>query len=67
MSTWAGVQKVSRPIERCHEISQWIPVIAQVTAATEHQTYHGTDVAFERETGAGMVVAKTQLNPCVQL
>jgi hypothetical protein len=37
--------------------------MAQVTAATEHQTYHGTDVELDVETGAGMVVAKTQLNP----
>ena len=39
---WAGVQKLSRPMERCQEISQWMPVMAQVTAATEHQTYQGT-------------------------
>jgi hypothetical protein len=39
--------------------------MAQVTAATEHQTYHGTEVVLELETGAGIVVAKTQLNSCV--
>ena len=39
---WAGVQKVSRPMERCQEMSQWMPVMAQVTAATAHQTYQGT-------------------------
>jgi hypothetical protein len=36
---WAGVQKVSRPMERCQEMSQWTPVMAQVMAATAHQTY----------------------------
>ncbi len=40
---WAGVQNVSRPMERCQEISQWTPVMAQVTAATEHQTYQGVE------------------------
>ena len=29
-------------MERCHEMSQCTPTIAQVTAATEHQTYQGT-------------------------
>ena len=26
----------------CHEMSQWVPTMANVTAATEHQTYQGT-------------------------
>jgi hypothetical protein len=39
---WAGVQKVSRPMERCQEMSQWIPTMAHVTAAAAHHTYHGT-------------------------
>ena len=38
-----GVQKVSRPIERCHEMSQWPPTIAEVTATTVHQTNHGIE------------------------
>src|SRR5580704_7175806 len=42
MTIWAGVQKVSRPIERCHEMSQWIPTMEHVTAAAAHHTYHGT-------------------------
>ena len=37
----AGVQNVSRPIERCQEMSQCTPTMANVTAATEHQTYQG--------------------------
>src|SRR5947209_6174717 len=41
IAMWAGVQNVSRPMDRCQEISQWIPTIAKVTAATEHQTYQG--------------------------
>ena len=37
---------MSRPIERCHEISQCTPIMAEVTAATEHHTYQG--MACER-------------------
>jgi hypothetical protein len=44
---------VSRPIERCQEISQWVPIIALVTAATAHQTYHGI-----RDSTAGTVACK---------
>src|SRR5689334_21134117 len=57
MSTCAGVQKLSRPMERCHEISQCTPVIAQVTAATAHHTYQGTATVTVR---AKTEVAKTQ-------
>ena len=28
-------------MERCQEISQCVPTIAEVTARTAHQTYHG--------------------------
>src|SRR5258706_15106038 len=38
---WAGVQNVSRPMERCQEISQCAPTMADVTASTEHHTNHG--------------------------
>src|SRR5882724_13441194 len=38
---WAGVQNVSRPIERCHEMSQWIPTIAEVSASTHSQMCQG--------------------------
>jgi hypothetical protein len=47
---------VSRPIERCHEISQCTPIMAEVTAATEHQTYQGT-VVLRELTGMEAVVA----------
>ena len=40
-----AVQKASRPIERCQEMSQWPPIIAEVTAATVHQTNHGIEGA----------------------
>src|SRR5215813_5537476 len=42
MARCAGVQNVSRPMERCQEMSQCTPIMAEVTAPTEHQTYHGT-------------------------
>ena len=31
MAMWAGVQKVSRPMVRCQEMSQCTPIIADVT------------------------------------
>src|SRR5262252_5966070 len=42
MARCAGVQNVSRPIERCQEISQCTPIMADVTAATAHQMGQGT-------------------------
>jgi hypothetical protein len=42
MAICAGVQNVSRPIERCQEISHCPPTMADVTARTEHHTYQGT-------------------------
>jgi hypothetical protein len=41
---WAGVQNVSRPIDMCHEISQFAPIVAEVTASTAHHIYQG--IAF---------------------
>src|SRR4029077_1761865 len=42
MAMWAGVQNVSRPIERCHEMSQMTPTFALVAAISAAATYHGT-------------------------
>ena len=39
---WAAVQKVSRPIVRCHEMSQIPPTTTLVEAKTTAQTYQGT-------------------------
>ena len=41
---WAGVQKLSRPMERCQETSQAAPMVEEVTAATPVQMYQGTPV-----------------------
>src|SRR5260370_42020082 len=38
----AGVQKVSRPIERCQETSHAPPILAEVTARAPNHTYQGT-------------------------
>ena len=42
ISMCAGVQNVSRPIDRCHEISQCTPTMEDVLASTAHHTYQGT-------------------------
>jgi hypothetical protein len=56
MTMWAGVQNVSRPMERCQEMSQWTPTMEHVTAAAAHQTYHGTrSEAIETEAAAKRV------------
>ena len=51
---WAGVQNVSRPIDRCQAMSQWDPTIAEVTAMTADQTYHG--MADSREGVIGLAI-----------
>src|SRR5271169_2705422 len=42
----AGVQKVSRPIDMCHEMSHGPPIVPHTTPATMHQIVHGTDSTF---------------------
>src|ERR1700749_924810 len=37
-----GVQNVSRPMERCHEISHSTPTIAEVTPTIDAHRYHGS-------------------------
>src|ERR1700761_1045750 len=41
MAMWAGVQKVSRPMERCQETSHAPPMEAEVTARAPSQVYQG--------------------------
>jgi hypothetical protein len=58
MSMWAGVQKVSRPMERCQETSHVPPMEDDVTAMAPTQMYQGTVAAREParvvvEAGAG--------------
>jgi len=36
-------------MERCQEISQCVPTIAEVTAITEHQTYQGIAERLDAE------------------
>ena len=44
----AGVQKVSRPMERCQETSHAPPIEAEVTASAPNHTYQGAlVVSFE--------------------
>src|SRR5271155_3401149 len=45
MAMWAGVQKESRPMERCQETSHAPPIEADVTASAPHQAYQGTVAA----------------------
>src|SRR5690349_12109540 len=54
----AGVQNVSRPIERCQEMSQMTPTFALVAATSAAATYHGTTAArgAVRGDGSGVVV-----------
>ena len=61
MAMWAGVQNVSRPMERCHEMSQCVPTMAEVTARTEHHTYQG--IEERTDPGGGAVAAKLISDP----
>ncbi len=51
MATCAGVQKVSRPIVECHEMSQMAPTMMLVEPTARAYRYHGT--ALERSVGTG--------------
>src|SRR4051812_30190704 len=48
MHRCAGVQKVSRPIVMCQEMSQCSPTMAAVAANVSVHAYHGTDSAASR-------------------
>src|SRR5437773_11867836 len=54
MAACAGVQKVSRPIERCQERSQMMPTFALVAATSVAATYQGRCAASG---GAGVAGA----------
>src|SRR5213594_3134081 len=57
----AGVQNVSRPIVRCHEMSQITPTTALVAANTSAATYHGRLAPREMARAAGMAATVTCL------
>src|SRR5690349_11395111 len=57
MAMCAGVQNVSRPMVRCHEMSQITPTIVLVAASNAALRYQGTVVARE----AGMAVAVIEI------
>src|SRR5207245_11646583 len=61
MAMWAGVQNVSRPIERCHEMSQMTPTFTLVAAITAAATYHGTTAGRDVAGAGGAVAAVTGL------
>src|SRR2546430_6036595 len=53
MAACAGVQKVSRPIERCQEMSQMMPTFALVAATSVAATYQGRCAASGGARGGG--------------
>src|SRR2546422_3854725 len=53
MAACAGVQNVSRPIERCQEMSQMMPTFALVAATSVAATYQGTGAASGAAGGGG--------------
>src|SRR5207248_9954575 len=59
MAMWAGVQNVSRPIERCHEMSQTTPTFALVAAISAAATYQGTPPGRGAAPVRGSVAAVT--------
>src|ERR1051325_8098097 len=61
MAMWAGVQNVSRPIERCHEMSQMTPTFALVAAISAATTYQGTTPECGAAPVRGPVAAVTGL------
>src|SRR5438477_7376923 len=57
MAACAGVQKVSRPIERCQEMSQMMPTFALVAATSVAATYQGRCAASGGARVAGAAAA----------
>src|SRR5277367_6244627 len=57
MAMCAEVQKVSRPMERCQETSQWAPMATEVTARAAHQRYQGICAAAVAAGRVGVRVA----------
>src|SRR5438132_14361356 len=57
MAACAGVQKVSRPIERCQEMSQMMPNFALVAATSVAATYQGRCAASGGARVAGPAAA----------
>src|SRR2546421_1331153 len=53
MAACAGVQNVSRPIERCQEMSQMMPTFALVAATSVAATYQGRCAASGGARGGG--------------
>jgi hypothetical protein len=46
MAMCAGVQNESRPMDMCHEMSQYPPITTDTTAAKSAQMYQGTESSF---------------------
>src|SRR5712664_3812849 len=61
MARCAGVQKVSRPMERCQETSHAPPIKAEVTARAPNHRYQGMRV-FVAETWAARWVESGKLD-----
>src|SRR5436309_15873175 len=57
MAACAGVQNVSRPIERCQEMSQMMPTFALVAATSAAATYQGRCAARRGGLRAGAAAA----------
>jgi len=51
MAICAGVQKLSRPMERCQETSHAPPMVAEVTANAPAQMYQGMEDFREANIG----------------
>src|SRR5256885_8393264 len=61
MAACAGVQKVSRPIERCQEMSQMMPTFALVAATSVAATYQGRCAASGGGRGGGGAAARLRV------
>src|SRR5437667_9164319 len=64
----AAVQKLSRPMLLCQEMSQTLPTLPEVTAITQAQMYQGTPVDSARACSAecamtGIVADRDDIQP----
>src|ERR1700748_682145 len=69
ISRCAGVQKLSRPMVSCQEISQYKPMAIRMDALTQAQPVQGTRMppasgaAFAAVIGAGKLLAEVFIQP----
>src|ERR1700733_1117195 len=66
MTMWAGVQKVSRPMVSCHEMSHIMPMVMQEAAkASSREGQNAGGLPGVGVTGAMQAIGSVSKFPCI--